>query len=107
VSYDLNLPATRKDQLEAALSGAVLQHEVGAEPSREADEHWAAIKDAVLALAAATGRPDDEVVVEVAGHANPGHAPLEGTANEVTYVVVRAVPPVVAVDRSEPAAPTT
>lgn len=55
-----------------------------------AHEHGLQVENASLAaelLARAVGRPGDEVTVEFSGHANPGHGPREGSADE--YIVVR------------------
>lgn len=52
----------------------------------------AAAVDAAKALAAVVGRSDDRVVVTMSGHANPGHAPRLGWANECITVTVSAVP---------------
>lgn len=53
-------------------------------------EHDMQTENASLAaelLARAVGRPGDEMTVEFSGHANPGHGPREGYADE--YIVVR------------------
>lgn len=60
-------------------------------PKDEVRDHIKAAIVVAEALAATVGRPGDHVVVTVAGHANPQHAPAEGMANESCYVNVSAV----------------
>lgn len=52
---------------------------------------YLAVARAVRDLAAAIGRPEDEIAVEVIGHANPGHRPVKGWSNEFIQLTVRQV----------------
>lgn len=103
MSYTQVIPATDKAQLAAALTAGRVTHEDDA--SLESDEHLAAALDAAAIMAKVVGRPGDPVVVEVSGHANPGHAPQEGVSDEVLHLTVRCIPAVVAVNRAEDATP--
>ncbi len=66
----------------------VLSDEVESEQA----EQLAAAREALAALVDAVGRPGDKVVVTLSGHANPGHGPRPGWANECVTVQVTAVP---------------
>lgn len=58
----------------------------------EQAEQFQAAVDAAKALARVVGRDGDEVIVTMSGHANPGHGPREGWANEMISVTVSARP---------------
>lgn len=78
--------AVAKDAItlaEPALSDAV---------EAEQREQFEAAVEAAKALARVVGRPDDAVFVSVSGHANPGHGPREGWAQELISVTVSAHP---------------
>jgi hypothetical protein len=53
-----------------------------------AGEHFDRIRRALVELVAAVGPEDGTLSVTVSGHANPGHAPTEGWANESITVAV-------------------
>lgn len=53
-----------------------------------AQEHVRAAADAVAQLLEVVGRADDTVSVNVAGHANPDHAPREGWSNETLSISI-------------------
>ncbi len=55
-------------------------------------EHIAMAKRVATMLADVIGLPDDPVMVSMSGHANPGHAPLEGSGREFIRVTVAAHP---------------
>ena len=57
-----------------------------------AGDQTAAARKAVRLLAAAVGRPGDQVSVAMSGHANPGHAPHDGWGDEFITITVRAIP---------------
>lgn len=63
------------------------------EVESEQGQQFTAAMNAVRALVDAVGRPEDEVSVSLMGHANPGHGPREGWANETITITVRAHPP--------------
>lgn len=48
--------------------------------------------EAAALLAQQVGRPEDQVVVTMSGHANPGHAPRDGWSDETITVTVSARP---------------
>lgn len=75
-----------KDAIE--VPDPVLSDDVGSEQA----EQLTAAREALAALVGAVGRPGDKVVVTLSGHANPGHAPRPGWANECITVQVTAVP---------------
>jgi len=56
----------------------------------EQREQFAAAVEAAKALAGVVGREGDAVIVNISGHANPGHGPREGWANETITVRVTA-----------------
>jgi hypothetical protein len=58
----------------------------------EQGEQFAAALEAAKLLAAAVGRPDDQVLVNLSGHANPGHGPCAGWSDEAITISVSAVP---------------
>lgn len=60
--------------------------------AEEQGAQFEAALDAARKLAAVVGRPDDPVTVTLHGHANPGHGPRTGWANETVTVVVSACP---------------
>lgn len=55
------------------------------------DQFQAALK-ALVALAAAIGRPEDKIHISMSGHANPDHAPVDGWGPEFITVTVTAAP---------------
>jgi hypothetical protein len=60
----------------------------------EQTEQFEAAHEAALLLAKVVGREGDRVVITLNGHANPGHGPREGWANETITVQVSAIPQV-------------
>lgn len=58
----------------------------------EQHEQYQVAMEVAEQLAKVVGRPGDKVIVTLSGHANPGHAPRQGWANEVVTVSVSAVP---------------
>ena len=62
------------------------------EPGSEADDQFRAATSFLRSLALAVGRPGDHVTIAVSGHANPGHAPASGYAEETVTITVTAVP---------------
>jgi hypothetical protein len=63
------------------------------QPAEEVRTHLAAVAAAASELASAIGLDSDELSVSVSGHANPGHGPKDGYADEwvtVSVVVVRS-----------------
>lgn len=55
------------------------------------DQEQAAAFAAAI-LAHSVGRPTDDVVVTMSGHANPDHAPTPGWADEFVTITVTAKP---------------
>lgn len=58
----------------------------------EQEAQFQAAVAAAKLLAVSVGRLGDEVMVTMSGHANPGHAPRVGWADEVITVSVSARP---------------
>lgn len=58
----------------------------------EAEMQFSYAVDAAKLLAAAIGRPEDEILVGISGHANPDHAPAEGYSHEFVTLTVSAKP---------------
>jgi len=63
-----------------------------ADVEMEQRDQYEAAQLAAQLLAKHVGRLDDEIVVSESGHANPGHAPRQGWANETITVSVSARP---------------
>ncbi len=55
-------------------------------------DHLAAAIEAASILASAVGRDDDQITVNLSGHANPDHAPCRGWADEFIQISVSARP---------------
>lgn len=81
------LAAVAKDAI--AIDEPQLSDNVEAEQRQQ----FEAAVQAAKALAEVVGRPGDEVIVTISGHANPDHAPRPGWANETVTVSVSATPP--------------
>lgn len=93
MSYSVQIPASDKGGLAKALGSAKMHDEHdGAHAAGEGDAQLEAIYAAVEDLAKVVGRPEDQVIVEIAGHANPDHAPAWLLSNEVLHLTIRAVP---------------
>ena len=58
----------------------------------EQGEQVAAAVEAAKLLVAVVGRPEDQVIVVLNGHANPGHGPRAGWSDETITISVSAVP---------------
>ncbi len=58
----------------------------------EMEEQFEDAKYAARELAYSVGRPDDQVVVSLSGHVNPGHQPRPGWANDMITVTVTQPP---------------
>lgn len=95
MSYSFTIPATSWDRLDSDLTkageGAPTQS-TDPDAERAVADHVAAIKTAVIALAAVVGRHEDALEIVVNGHANPDHRPRDGFGDEVVTVTVRAHP---------------
>lgn len=87
MSYNLTVTATRSDIVDA-IGRVVREADLPQLAEQEAREHLAACAAGAVGQASVTGRHTDEVTVTISGHANPGHAPAEGWANEMTQVTV-------------------
>lgn len=80
--------------------GPIGKHESRYLPAPDPSEHaptetgyqFAAALRAVADLCSAVGRPDDQITVNMSGHANPRHAPAKGWGNEYITVTVTAQP---------------
>ena len=55
-------------------------------------EHGDRISGALSGLLEVVGRDGDQVNVTVSGHANPGHAPTPGWADETVTITITQVP---------------
>lgn len=62
------------------------------EVKAEQREQFAAALAAAKELARVVGRPEDDVHISLTGHANPGHGPRSGWAEEMVSVTVSARP---------------
>jgi hypothetical protein len=95
VSYSLSVNAA-KAEIREAVEKAVDDYMPTVEatewqPTDEVREHLAAAVNAVARLADAVGQVSDTLAVSINGHANPGHAPAEGWADELVSVAVHRV----------------
>lgn len=88
MSWGTGVHTIDKDQIGSLEAGA------NSDPDAQAsqDEQFAAALQAAQDLAAAVGRPHDQVSVSLTGHANPGHAPRSGWADEFIQVNISARP---------------
>jgi hypothetical protein len=79
--------------LAAALAEAIAPiAEANPDQADAMDDHAKALAKALPELVAVVG-PDDALVrVSVSGHANPGHEPVEGWADDAIHVDVVFVP---------------
>lgn len=101
MSYRTTVTA-RRGELSDAVAAALAREAVDmSEPAirREVQDHAQAAVVAVVQLAPAVGGPDDELYVEIEGHANPDHLPRAYHSPESLTVRVAVVLP-------EPPAPT-
>jgi hypothetical protein len=88
VSWSTQTPqATKKNDLGAADSYNEVQG--GTNAPTETEQQVNAAMQAAAILAQAIGVGDDEVVVNLNGHSNPGHGPAAGWADEQITVSVR------------------
>jgi hypothetical protein len=102
MSYSLSsrTAADINDQIDEYLATTVADSDN--QPTTEVTDHLTAAKQAIATLAAAIGRPDDELVVTISGHANPDHAPRDGWADEFISISVSVRRP----DAPAPSNPT-
>jgi hypothetical protein len=95
MSYTYAAPLASKDHLDgdlhAAGAGAPTQFS-DPDAADAVSEHVTAIHEAAMRLAEVVGRPEDNVSVHVSGHANPGHGPRDGYADEMITLTVTAKP---------------
>jgi hypothetical protein len=82
---------TKADAAKALLALAPAKTD---EPGADAEvqAQLQSVADVLPALLATVGRADDQVQVEVAGHANPEREPVDDVSDEVLYVTVRCIP---------------
>lgn len=100
MSYSVITRPVAKDQLLGALDKALAEAGLS-DPEPHVSDHVATLLAPFPELALGVGRPEDHVQVQITGHANPGHEPVTGWADESITVTVRAVP---ADDVTDPAA---
>lgn len=86
MSFSLTIPETPVDDIEAAIDSAV-QYEL----TEATVETLDAVKAAVRSLVDSGVLGDDRVVGSVSGHANPGHKPTKGWANDCVTISLTAV----------------
>lgn len=79
------------DYLAATLADGTTLETLTWWPTAEVRDHFTAIVDAVTSLLRFVGRDDDTVRVTISGHANPGHAPADGYADEFIRVLVEVI----------------
>lgn len=92
VSYSLTVTAARGD-LKQALGDEVARIEQqSTEAADERTDHLTAALVVLDRMLEAVGRPEDDVIVSIIGHANPDHAPAEDWANEQLTISVTARP---------------
>lgn len=93
MSWSLSGSSTTKDDLRSSIDADAIETQLGyAEQNGVSDEQTAQIDAALEAastLAKACGLDADSVVIACSGHANPGHGPKEGWADEMISVSVR------------------
>lgn len=95
MSYRTTVTA-RRGELNDAVAAALAREAVDmSEPAirREVQDHAVAAVYAVGQLAGAVGGPDDELYVEIEGHANPEHLPRAYHSPESLTVRVAVVAP--------------
>jgi hypothetical protein len=56
------------------------------------EDHKDAIQKAVTELLKVVGVPEDQVMINISGHANPGHVSLDGFADELIQISVYTSP---------------
>lgn len=100
MSYSLRTPATAKTDLPQALTDARAKVEEHLDEAM--DDHVDAALEAIPALAETVGRPEDHVMISVAGHANPGHAPVEGWSDDTLTISISVAAPTPVTDEAEP-----
>lgn len=92
MSYSFTVTAPRstlRNELGEAVA-KVEQTDTGV--AEERGQQLVAFFNAIDELADAIGQPDDDIFVSVTGHANPGHAPRDGWADEFITISVAARP---------------
>lgn len=100
MSYSLSIGPAAGLDLERAIDQAEASHEL----SDEASEALGAAKEAAKALATVVVPGGEPASVSISGHANPGHKPAEGWANDfVAVTVTQATEPATAPEPSDPA----
>ena len=90
MSYNASVIANR-DELHAKLGEAVaaVEHQPS-DAHDERNDHLTAALTVLDRILEAVGRPEDDVSVTIAGHANPGHAPREGWSGDQLTIIVMA-----------------
>lgn len=94
MSYSFSVPPVLKADVGAATAAecerqlADVIAPYGTQPTDEIREHLKAATDAASELASAVGLPSDLLRVTIGGHANPGHGPTEGWADEMITVSI-------------------
>lgn len=91
MSYSFNASGVRADvgdELREKGRAAAIAAVHDPEAEQAALEHVGAALDAVANLLEVVGRADDTVSVNVAGHANPDHAPRDGWSNEALSISI-------------------
>jgi hypothetical protein len=101
MSYGLDLPRVAKTTPAAATAAAITGYDPPGPAPDETRDHLNALAQAVPLIAAAIGRDIDDVDIHITGHANPGHAPTEGWADEYVNVLVTRTRPVEATDATQ------
>lgn len=96
MSYSLSVTAPRTEvanQVDAEIVRYVEEQVVpgGHQPVDEVQAHLDAVAETVARLATAVGRDEDTIAVSISGHANPGHAPTEGYAEECVTISLSVV----------------
>jgi outer membrane protein TolC len=91
MSWSLSVPKTPRHEFAAAVDAASPSPTLpSSDVVQEMDEQVAAAKSAMKAFTAAF-RPEAALLGSAYGHANPGHAPRDGWANDTVSVQVTEV----------------
>lgn len=92
MSFSLSVTAVHPD-IESAVADAAARYDLS---GNDAPDETRQVLDGVAKLAADAAevahiQPGDTVAISISGHANPGHAPREGWANNTVTVSVTTI----------------
>ena len=102
MSYSFSADKSVKSAVVDAFTRAAAEQREALDPLVQTsfDDHVERLAAALPALVEVTGSDRAAVTVVVSGHANPGHGPREGWADEFVSVAVHAAEPVPAAEEA-------